>query len=179
MVTEFKDNANRPIIAFDFDGTLTTSNTFPEIGQIRNFASEVTQFLHNIGVVIIIWTCRDRSDPDPIRNKNRTKHDDIEPIIHWMDRNHIWHDAINNVIQYAPFHYEARKIYAHMYVDDKGFGWYDHEDVLLEVLRSFLVKVLGVKEITADIIVTDIEDGEEVDKDATREARDCVHRWRL
>jgi len=182
MTLNSGENTKRPIIAFDFDGTLTVStNNYPGFGEPRNFAAEVTQFLYDIGVIIAIWTCRDKSQDISIYHHTHEKNnyrDDIKPLREYLTRNDIRYHTVNSIIKYAPFrYYESRKIYAHMYVDDLAFGWYDHEDVLIEVLRSFLIRVLGVDEVTADVVVTDIENGEEVSEIVKQKITDIVHGW--
>jgi len=51
-------------------------------------------------------------------------------------------DTVNENL--APWNYDSRKIYGHMYVDDRAYGFdpYD-EDVLLDVVVQFSIKVLG------------------------------------
>ena len=126
---QFKDNATTKIIAFDFDNTLTDSDIFPHIGKPRKYAKEVVNCLYDLGVTVLIWTCRDKED--------------IFGMQDWLDENGFKYHDINTCIAYAPFHYEARKIYAHMYVDDKGFGWEDRDNIMLDVFMEFAMKHLG------------------------------------
>ena len=45
-------------IAVDFDGTITTRNVYPDIGEFRENAIEVLKALQNQGNDICLWTCR-------------------------------------------------------------------------------------------------------------------------
>lgn len=56
----FKDKKfNKKVIAVDFDGTITTGDSYPEIGTVDEKAVEVINKIKNKGHEIIIWTCRD------------------------------------------------------------------------------------------------------------------------
>jgi hypothetical protein len=141
----FKDNATSKIIAFDFDNTLCVGDHFPNIGEPRKYARQVVNKLHELGVKIVIWTCR---DIDRVMDMA----DDIKPMEEWLKSNGIHYDSVNSAIEFAPFHYEARKIYAHMYVDDRAFGWNsEDENILLDVFMEFAVKHLGmsIEDVTA------------------------------
>jgi len=138
MNKTFTDNALTPIIAFDFDNTLTIGDYFPKIGHPRTYAKKVVNLLHDLGVTVLIWTCRDSSDDVD------QYHDDISPAIEWLGKHGFRFHDVNTCIKYAPFHYEARKIYAHMYVDDRAFGWQNRDDILLDVLVEFLYKHMGM-----------------------------------
>lgn len=98
------------IIAVDFDGTLHTGE-WPGIGAPAPFAIETMQKLRADGHYLIIWTCR---EGDPQRD-----------AINWLLENGIPFDRIND---HEPAHMlafggsNARKVYAHLYVDDKQVG---------------------------------------------------------
>lgn len=139
---EFHDNANKFIIALDFDGTLTMKNVYPDIAKPRRFAREMTYLLHKLGVVVIVWTCRD--------------HEDIKLVYNWLNTHNIYYHDVNSVIEHAPFHYESRKIYAHMYVDDMGYGWNDHEYVLVDVAINFMTKIMKIPVDVAHKHVVDV-----------------------
>lgn len=47
------------IIAFDFDGTITKRNEYPDCGEIREGIVHCIIRLHNEGHDIMIFTCRD------------------------------------------------------------------------------------------------------------------------
>lgn len=167
----FKDNATSKIIAFDFDNTLCVGDHFPSIGEPRKYAKQVVNKLHELGVKIIIWTCRDK-DIDTI---GIVHHNDIKPMEEWLTANEIHYDSVNSVIEFAPFHYEARKIYAHMYVDDKGFGWDDtDENILLDVFMVFVTKHLGVSIEDAMAMAFEIEIQADFDKPVLHNTLDSI-----
>lgn len=130
------ENATHKIIALDFDGTIHMGgDQFPSIGEPRPFIKQVVNRLSELGVKIIIWTCRDKGE----------KIDDLAPMEDWLKGHGIHYDAVNSSIQFAPWeHYNARKIFAHMYVDDKGFGWHDSTTIMLDVFSHFTSKHLGM-----------------------------------
>lgn len=134
-IDKFTDNANKPILALDFDGTVTVENHFPHFAPLRKYIREVTHALAHYGTIIIIWTCRDKGNG----------HDHITPMEQFLNDNNITYHGVNSCIEYAPFMYEARKVYAHMYVDDRGFGWYESDDILLNVMAEFMYKYLGME----------------------------------
>jgi hypothetical protein len=149
QVGTFTDNTSKHIIALDFDGTITTRNEFPRMGRIRPFAKDVINLLHDLGAVVVIWTCRD--------------YHHIPTLERWLHDNGIRYSSINSSIEYAPFEYEARKIYAHMYVDDRGFGWREHKYVMLEVMHEFMRGVMGIPKETITNISDKIYKKEDVD----------------
>jgi hypothetical protein len=171
---KFKDNADFPIAAFDFDGTIDYDN-YPGFGEPRKYAIPVIDFLHDIGVRIAIFTSRDTC----MENGNIT-HDDISPMLGWLSSHHVRYDSVNSTFEFAPFKYESRKIYAHMYIDDRAYGFdTDNEYIMLKVLRSFLDNVVGIDDlILIGQIVTSIRDGREIDYYATEECRNYVRTWK-
>lgn len=171
------DQSSRPIIAMDFDGTITigTGRTYPipQNDELRKYTKEVINFMREVGIIVVIWTSRDRGG-----NGESTQYsDDITPAVQFLKCNGIGYDGVNYSFKWAPFKYRAQKIFAHMYVDDRAFGWYDDDDILLEVLRSFLVKVCGVDEELASQAVADITIFKEVNKDVKRKISEHIHRW--
>jgi hydroxymethylpyrimidine pyrophosphatase-like HAD family hydrolase len=130
-----------PIIAIDFDDTININGAhkYPVCGEVRPCAKEVINFMHKLGIKIVIWTSRDVA----YNQDEKQIYDHVSPMIEWMDANEIHYDAINKSIQFAPYHYNGRKVYAHMYVDDRAFGWDDYYSVFYSVLESFLKKVCG------------------------------------
>ena len=46
------------IIAVDYDGTCTTKNDFPNVGEIRDGLKYCVDRLKENGNVLILWTCR-------------------------------------------------------------------------------------------------------------------------
>ncbi len=98
------------IIAVDFDGTLHTGE-WPDIGLPSPCAIDVMQSLKDKGHYLIIWTCRSG--------------DKLTEAINWLLENNIPFDRIND---HEPKHIAAfdnsntRKVYAHLYIDDKQVG---------------------------------------------------------
>lgn len=131
QVGQFTDNARCPIIALDFDGTMNMENCYPECGVVRPYASLITEYLESHGVKVVMWTCRDDDNS-------------LGLMADFLEENNIVHHSVNASAQFAPFDYESRKIYAHMYVDDRGFGWVESETILLSVYREFMTKYTGV-----------------------------------
>lgn len=97
------------IIAVDFDGTLHLG-TYPEIGVIAPDARKYMKQLHQDGHYIIINTCR--------------QSDMLVDAINWLLSNDIPFDRVNDNEpgNTAKYDSNARKIYAHCYVDDRQVG---------------------------------------------------------
>ncbi len=152
MLKKYKDNSTAPIIAFDFDGTITLdANTFPECGELRPYAKEVINFLMDVGANVVIYTSRDTA----IDQKTLAVIDHITPMVRYLRTNGIKFSGINKSIQYAPFAYNSRKIYAHMYIDDRAFGWDSYKNskyILIYALGSILENLMDISSETSDII---------------------------
>lgn len=97
------------IIAIDFDGTITESCNAGDEVKIRLGAQYYIEKLRNDGHKIIIHTCR---------------HEDnlIDEMIHALHKNNIKYDAINANMPNLPFPAPNKKVYADLYLDDRGFG---------------------------------------------------------
>ena len=96
------------IIAIDFDGTIV-KDEFPEIGEMIPGAKENINKLKKEGYTIIIWTCRAGVK--------------LAKAVLWLAENEIKYDYINqsckmNVAKYGGV--DTRKIYANLYIDDRG-----------------------------------------------------------
>ena len=143
----FNDSATMPIIAIDFDDTININGaqTYPICGEVKPWAKEVINFMHKLGIKIVIWTSRDVA----YNQDEKKMYDHMSPMIEWLDANGIHYDAINKSIQFAPYHYNGRKVYAHMYIDDRAFGWDDDNRIFIRILEAFLIKVCGLSEISA------------------------------
>lgn len=151
---KFNDSAPMPIIAIDFDDTINVlgGDTYPQCGEVRLWAKEVINFMHKLGIKIVIWTSRDVA----YNQDEKQMYDHMTPMIEWLDKNEIHYDAINKSIQFAPYHYNGRKVYAHMYVDDRAYGWHGADDgkdeMFLLVLESFMRRVCKFPRIAADMV---------------------------
>ena len=73
MARKYKDNSIAPIVAIDFDGTISVGDSFPQPKEIRKFAKEVINFLVDCGIKVVIYTSRDVA----INQDTYTVYDDI------------------------------------------------------------------------------------------------------
>ena len=137
---KYNDNSVAPIIAIDFDNTISIGDKYPECGKLRPYAKEVINFLTDIGVKIVIYTSRDAA----INQDEQIVCDDLTPMITYLKENGIRYASINKSVQFAPFLYNSRKVYAHRYLDDRNFGFTDNDDVFLGVLYDTLAHLLDV-----------------------------------
>lgn len=95
------------IIAVDFDGTLC-ENKWPDIGAPNTSLIEDLKESQNVGSKVVLWTCR--------------HHKLLKNALRWCKEQDLVFDAVNKnlpeVIKY--FGSDTRKIFAHVYVDDKN-----------------------------------------------------------
>lgn len=159
----FKDSAELPIIAIDFDDTINVngSDTYPTCGTVRLYAKEVINFMHKLGIKIVIWTSRDVA----YNQDEKKMYDHMSPMIDWLNENDIHYDAVNKSIQFAPYAYNGRKVYAHMYVDDRSFGWTGADNgndcIFILVLEEFLRKVCRFSRESTNITSICCQQGDE------------------
>lgn len=114
-------------VAFDFDGTLC-ENKFPEIGEPKEDIVKLLKIFNENKWNIIIWTCRSNNYKDN--------------MVDWLNDNKIPYDSINeNPNNY--FKNESRKIYADLYIDDKG--------IFTESVES-AIKVFGHKRVFRNLL---------------------------
>lgn len=107
------------IISIDFDGTVCR-DAYPLIGVMQPYARQVINRLYDRGYYIIINTCREG--------------DMLRDAINWLLDKGIKFNRVND--NYPPgtneYGYNSRKVYAHVYIDDRnlgGFpGWKDVYD---------------------------------------------------
>lgn len=97
------------ILAIDFDGTLHMG-AWPGIGIPTPYAVEIMQKLKQDGHYLIIWTCRE--------GKQQTE------MVNWLLEHKIPFDRINDHIprSWEIYGYKSKKVYAHLYIDDKQVG---------------------------------------------------------
>lgn len=97
------------ILAIDFDGTIC-KGTYPAIDDQQPFAAETIERLYNDGHYIIINTCRSGER--------------LLEAINWMLHQGIKFHRVNDnhPEQIALYNNNSRKVYAHMYIDDKNLG---------------------------------------------------------
>ena len=102
------------IIAVDFDGTLCKDN-YPRIGYPNIELIEWLKLRQNSGSRIILWTCRCGAS--------------LEDAVKWCAIKGLIFDAINDNIPgvvAAMNNSNSRKIFADIYIDDKGACDYLH-----------------------------------------------------
>lgn len=90
-------------IAVDFDGTLTTTNGFPDIGKVREEAFPVLKWLQKQGHCLILWTCRYGNS--------------LNEALRVCEERGFKFDYVNC----NPFTTGSSKIVANMYIDDCSF----------------------------------------------------------
>lgn len=122
------------IIAVDFDGTLHMG-AFPAIGTIAPDARTTMQKLKDEGHYLIIWTCRCG--------------DQLTEAINWLLEQGIPFDRVNehNPDNLAKYNTVARKVYAHLYIDDRQVGglppWKDIYQYVQEMEANYLKQKAG------------------------------------
>jgi hypothetical protein len=96
---------NKPkVVAVDLDGTILKQVPYPTMGEALPGFREELEILKRLGWVIVIWTCRGPAEYDAVRAQ--------------LDAHGIPHDYINENPYGVPN--GSPKIYADVYVDDRG-----------------------------------------------------------
>ena len=95
----------KPIVAVDFDGTLSLDAQYPNIGRFNTPLYEALMKLRGIGWSIVLWTCREGKE--------------LREAVIWCANNGLEFDAINENPPEVPF--KSRKVVADMYVDDRAY----------------------------------------------------------
>ena len=117
------------IIAVDFDGTLHLGQ-YPQIGQAAPDAERVMRQLKEDGHYVIINTARSGER--------------LLEAINWLLYKGIPFDRVNDnePVNVAYYGNNSRKIYAHLYVDDRQVGglppWNDIYAYISEQERAYL-----------------------------------------
>jgi len=111
------------IIAVDFDGTLH-SGEWPGIGDPMPSAVEAMQRLKADGHCLIIWTCREGKP--------------LVDMINWLLEQKI---PFNRVNAHHPgdlekYGYNARKLNADVYIDDKNLGGLPNWNVIYGIVSG-------------------------------------------
>lgn len=114
------------ILAIDFDGTIVEQN-YPEMGALRENAKEVINRLYDEGHTILIWTVRSRTDQAVQKMKNFLDENQIK--YHTINENA---DSILNDPTWSDF---SRKIYADLYIDDRGIAGLPSWDSIYRIIN--------------------------------------------
>ena len=114
------------IIAVDFDGTLHDGE-WPAIGNPLPFAIEAMKLMKEAGHILIIWSCRE--------GKHNTK------MVEWLLKKGIPFDLINENYGWMPYGYNARKVCADVYIDDRNLGglpsWREIYDIVSGKVKPY------------------------------------------
>jgi hypothetical protein len=105
------------IVAIDFDGTLVENN-FPEIGLANVEIVEYVKYLKHTGHKVILWTCRCDTSERPYLS---------EAVKFCIDELDLEFDEVNKNLKEVRdiFKQDTRKVYADIYIDDKGVDLLD------------------------------------------------------
>jgi len=98
------------IIAIDFDGTIAekdTADSLMDIGDPLPYAIETIKLLAEKHT-LILWTCRGGEV--------------LDVAVKWLAAHEIHFDAVNKNIHPLRDGYLPRKVFAHVYIDDRNFG---------------------------------------------------------
>ena len=95
----------KPIVAVDFDGTLSLDSQYPNIGRFNTRLYEALMKLKGIGWSIVLWTCREGKE--------------LKEAVEWCANNGLKFDAINENPPEVSF--KSRKVVADMYIDDRAY----------------------------------------------------------
>jgi len=116
------------ILAIDFDGTIVRGQ-FPAIDGLVPDSKMYIKSLKNMGHYIIINTCR--SGQNAIDAVNFLLHHEI-PFDRFND---------NEPTQVEKYNSNSRKVYAHVYIDDKQVGglpaWSEIYDYICDVEAKY------------------------------------------
>lgn len=95
----------KPIVAVDFDGTLSLDSQYPNIGRFNSTLYDALMDLRKIGWSIVLWTCREGKE--------------LKEAVEWCANNGLEFDTINENPSHVPF--KSRKVVADLYVDDRAY----------------------------------------------------------
>ncbi|MFS0905841.1 hypothetical protein AB3N02_22720 [Priestia aryabhattai] len=109
-------------IAIDWDGTFVDDGHYPEFGEPKPHAVRVTKRILEEGGRILIWTCR--GGLDQVTGISKV----------------LWKNGIEDFIvnEHYPditgqFEHSSQKVFADVYIDDRGIHSYGKEIDWLEV----------------------------------------------
>ena len=122
MSEPLKEPNRKFVLAVDFDGTITRYNVFPYANEIMPHAAKVLQLLHELGVVTILWTCREGIFLQEALDYCRKQ---CVPIDY---ANENLPEIVSNGS------YARHKVYGTMYVDDANAGGFIGWIVVLKLV---------------------------------------------
>lgn len=96
--------AYTPIIAVDFDGTLSLGTNYPRIGQPNQPLIDFLLTMQSKGFGVVLWTCREGEE--------------LDEAVDWCKCHGLEFDAVNENPPYVSF--RSRKVVAEMYIDDRA-----------------------------------------------------------
>ena len=101
--------------AVDFDGTLTTGGTWPNIGKPNVNLIELLKLARTMGVKLILWTSREGRY--------------LTEAIEWCKDYGLEFDAINDNLPETieKIGSNTRKVIAHLFIDDRAFHFWGEE----------------------------------------------------
>lgn len=103
------------IIAFDFDGTITKRNEYPNCGELREGIKEcIDKLIYQDKCKIIIFTCRSINTPDQCNA--------YVDMINYLGKNDISFHVINNNVNPSK-DFNPYKPYWNILVDDSALGF--------------------------------------------------------
>lgn len=116
------------LIAVDFDGTIV-EHQFPAIGQPMPGAFEVMRALQQAGHKLVLSTCREDA-PNHWRKY-------LTEAVEFCRQNGIEFRSVNTNHPDDEFRpHGGRKVFAHIYIDDRNFGGFPGWEVIgRELLR--------------------------------------------
>lgn len=94
-------------VAVDFDGTCVF-HSYPECGPDVPGAVAALQRLHQRGIKLLLWTCRDRAE--------------LQDAVNWFTERGLPLSGINQNPDFPQM--TGPKLYADFYIDDKALGTY-------------------------------------------------------
>jgi len=94
------------IVAVDFDGTIV-KHGYPDIGEEIPGAILILKKMQQMGIQLILWTCR--------------HHDDLVAAVKWCEEKGLVFDAVNSNIA-DPAQFQSPKVFANVYIDDRCGG---------------------------------------------------------
>lgn len=129
--------SRRPILAVDFDGTLTEDHCFPQLGTPKKKIIELVKKYQAAGWIIILWTCRTGFL--------------LDEAVEFCKEQGIYPDYINENAPYVVPNF--RKIFADIYLDDKGFN----ANMDIELLEAMITDIKTYPWISMDDIKNERE----------------------